>query len=521
MSFVDVYLPKRNWIGSDRRYDFTVAVENLGAELNGFLVQTCALPWLRRLLATPLLLLAAILMPLLLVGLIILLFGPWNNNPTNSAPVATTQGAVSCVLPNTTIRPSLLMGQNTTSILITRADGTRSLLGSDQLDHLPGLFQSLMSVSPDGNSLAYVKAGNEGLDGAEIVVLNGINSAVPAKTSVATIASGSSLWTTRPVWSRDSDKLSYVVRNGPKLELWTVNLRGNDTRPKLVGTPNQLQPDLFYGEAGKGKGPLCWSKDDTRLLIETNPNTLTEVSLLPTDNKVTPTVKVGAAPEKLFAFSSQAQAGVVKEPALAPLGTGDCFTTPYSQNDPVWRDAAVNSADKRPLAQIGCPFTAAAMMLNYYKSEVRTPADLNDCLNKQDAPFDWTAAANCSNGRMQGGQSVPFNWNDLNASLKRGQPGIVGMLGGQTGTHFVVVVGGSNGIAATYRVNDPWDGSNYKSLADFIASGYQLATMINFAGTDAPACKKDLTEQTERFPLNLTLLSPLDGKAYNTPINFD
>ena len=47
----------------------------------------------------------------------------------------------------------------------------------------------------------------------------------------------------------------------------------------------------------------------------------------------------------------------------------------------------------------------------------------------------------------------------------------MGLLGGITGMHFVVVTAGGGGLAQTYRITDPWDGTTTKTLGSYFGTG--------------------------------------------------
>ena len=60
-----------------------------------------------------------------------------------------------------------------------------------------------------------------------------------------------------------------------------------------------------------------------------------------------------------------------------------------------------------------------------------------------------------------------------------------GLQGGPAGSHFLVVTGGGGNQAGNYKIVDSWDGSTYKTLADYInpKKGYLLKWLVVFEGT--------------------------------------
>ena len=95
--------------------------------------------------------------------------------------------------------------------------------------------------------------------------------------------------------------------------------------------------------------------------------------------------------------------------------------------------------------------------------------------------------ATCGDGRAGEYEVTSFTWTGLDAVLATGRPAIVGLLGGQTGAHFVVVTAGGGGSAAHYQITDPWDGSADRTLASYVSSGYNPHWIIDFTGL-TPGC---------------------------------
>lgn len=504
-SLLEIQPLRRNWYKSEQRYDFSIGAEGLDTEVSGTLLQSCALPWLRQLLTTPALLAAALLLPLLLGGLMVVLTWPRQSN--SGLPTA------ECVVPNQSRTVTFQPRGDSTAIVVAdlNSNGARPVI-TEPSNRLPGIFASLVSVSPDGNSLAYVTAKNENLDEAVIYTLN-INSG--ARQPVVSVNNG--LWTSRPIWSKDGTQLSYVVRNNSQLELWTVNTEGVDKKAQAIAAPRQLDPALFYGSPSNG--PVCWSTDGTRLIIRSNASATQQTEVSINGGKVQDVTR----PPSGLPLTQQLDQKValpIKEPDLVSLSDSACSIPTFSQNDPRWRDQPMRPLGDK-IGDVGCPVTAAAMMLNYYKLTNINPNELNNCLGNDAYPFtgfDWTLpASKCSQNQVQGGKRTPFSWEVLNDILSKGQPAIVGLLGGQYGVHYVVVVGGSNSIAATYRVNDPWDGTNYKSIRFFLDNGYKLGWLVTYSGSNAPSCPSRLVADP-KFDPGFQLQIPKDGVLYNAPI---
>jgi hypothetical protein len=303
------------------------------------------------------LLVLSILLPLLIVGAVIA-FILW---PRTAAPVVTAQQVARCVVSDTTNKASLRMGEQNTDIWVTNADtGQARRVIQEPVGRLPGIYSSLLSISPDGKQLAYVTAANEALDDAVIYVVSLSSS---SKQRIAGIPTG--FWPTHPIWSDDSSQLGYVVRNGAQLDFYVTGL--TDKKSTVIPI-NQLSPDQFYGDPGPA-GPLCFSTDRTRVVLATSQSTTQlEVNLNDKTSKVVNKPVVAALQDRAFAPST---ANTV-EPPLAPLGYSACQVKTYSQNDPLWRDLVMKSRNDTQSDKIGvagCALTTASMMLNYYKEK--------------------------------------------------------------------------------------------------------------------------------------------------------
>ncbi len=524
---------QRNWTGSDESYSFTVELEGQEQEVSGNFRQRCAYPivgWFGGLWArfgVPL---------FIIVGLLIvaLLFLP---NFFKSQPVAACG-------PASLRQVSVISNDQTSQIYVSGRAGAAptQLIATDKAADLPGVFASLVAVSPDGQRLAYVTANNLAMDQAQIWV---VDMQTRKKQVLTGVPSG--LWPTAPIWSADSQKLAFVSRpaqavavpastaggtpgavtttapatpqaatNPDQLELWVATSKPDQTfePAHLLAAPTRLDTALFYGE---GSQVVCWNSEATGLIVWPKPgdahpdNTQTEVNL---------------ADGKTNEVRRPAGQGVAQAASLAaPLpASNNCpLLKPYSQNDPRWANNALKAGTAGKLGDFGCAVTGAAMLLNSYGLDGVTPdALLNGCLGDMAAPLyqaGWfqIAGSGCSNNRLKGGSRVRFSWNDLDATLKNG-PALVGLIGGQTYTHFLVVTSGHDDFADTYTVVDPWDGSTYKTLGYFLDKGYHLGWLVNFDG-QAVGCTAVTTNPNPKIEIKIDGVQ--DGGLYQTVRSFN
>ena len=510
---------QRNLISPDREFAFGVSVDNLGLEAVGQFFQTASLPWLRRILVTPFLLFVSLLIPLLIAIALILVLLPRSKDTQQTAAVART--ASRCAVPtaaDSQLIPNIVMDDQTSTIVLDTPDlARRTPVATADVALLPGDFASLISLSPDGKQIAYVTADDAAMRNATIwtapVGANGKSSRI--------IGLASGLWPSRPVWSPDSKYLTYVKRNSGQLELYTVNLADNQKKQTLLKTPATLLPEAFYGDAASG--PICWSLDGSRVIVAGSQDT-NQVEVSVQDNTVQTFLKPASLP-KTARFSESngvyapAAAPDIITPPLPPNDSTDCFVKTFSQNDPRWSDNPIRSSTDFPndtLGGSGCAIASAAMVLNYYQSG-SDPNTLNTCLAERAVPFNWRNLLDttCSGGKTNNVERNSFSWASLDTLLGQGQPAIVGLLGGQTGVQFVVVVSGADGIASTYRVNDPWDGTNYKSLDYFISKGYKPRWLVNLTPSNRPTCGDRRTTMNKLKPeFKLSATTPEDGGMY-------
>ena len=366
------------------------------------------------------------------------------------ARVAVTTTARACTNNNPSEIASLFSDGETTMIRLSHPDYTdMRVLRTEPANVLPGMFQALVSLSDDSARLAYVTASDELLDDAHVEYIDPTNPA--NRIDLATVPKG--MWTVQPAWSADHRKLAYVTLDQSggapgQFELWVAD---TTTQPATVA----IQADLVADNFTNGQSAsICWTKDNRVVLVPSNPLTL--LPPVPTTGGASPT----ASP--------------------SPRTGSPCGVPIFSQNDPAWRSTVMKSQSDT-IGGAGCALTSAAMMLNYYGSSL-TPVQLNTCLGANADPVAWKSVPDCTDGIVGGGDKIDFTWTDLDALLAAGRPAIVGMLGGQQGSHFVVVTQGGGGVADNYKITDPWDATTYKTLGGYINDGYNPAWIISFTG---------------------------------------
>lgn len=362
--------------------------------------------------------------------------------------VTVASGAQHCGNPPSRLA-SLFSDGQTTMIRLSNLDYSNlQVLRTEPANVLPGMFESLLSLSGDSSRLAYVTADDELLDNAHVVYIDPINPA--NRIDLATVPKG--FWTVQPEWSADGKKLAYVTLDQSggapgQFELWVAD---TTMQPATVGIQGDLVADNF---TNGHSAAICWTSTGHVVIIPSTPLTLPSPSPTPHASPVT---------------------------SSSPSTGSPCGVPIMSQNDPAWRSTVMKSQSDT-IGGAGCALTSAAMLLNYYGSTM-TPADLNTCLAGDADPLAWKSIPACTKGLVSGGDRIDFSWTDLDALLSAGRPAIVGMLGGQNGSHFVVVTQGGGGVADSYRITDPWDATTHKTLGGYINDGYNPAWIISFTG---------------------------------------
>jgi hypothetical protein len=512
---------RRNWWEDDKTYQFKTVLEGYQQEIFGSFTQRCALPplhWLLRRWRS--LALALVIVTAILVAALVFLV-PRFFPPTLACGVLSSRTV------------EVASNGQTTTIYVSNPGGSfaahRKPVVTVGADALPGLFASLVSISADGRRLAYITARNPALDGANLMMLE-LDNPNAKPELLQTIPSG--LWPVAPVWAADGQHLAYVRQGGGNnaspttnaatpqssltpapvggLQVWTIQWNLNSTtrlwekqplkqaNSELFPEIEKLKPENFYGYRSSQNPALCWSADNRQLLL--NPVNL---------NSEHPLTKALA------------------EKAAIP---SDCAVkNPYSQHDPRWSENRLSlkpGATER-LADYGCPLVGAAMLLNFYGSGQADPDKLLNCLQKseQASPLfeeGWASIGEaCNSGsNLQVVERGDFSWQSLDAALQQG-PALVGLLGGQTGTHFVVVnYGRISGLADTYAVTDPWDGTTHKTLGYFLDKGYFLRWLVKFSPQGRSAtCGPDQETTPQDLSAKLNLQAPLklqDGGLYQS-----
>ncbi len=458
------------------------------------------------------------------VLLVALAAGGWfafhTRGKTPQVPPRPLVAGASCAPAGTKIA-SLFSDDQTTTLRMSDEDYSHlRILRAEPADVLPGVFTSLLALSADNSHLAYVTARNLAMDDAHIWSLDVANPA--QRVELAAIPQG--FWNVRPAWSPDGKQLVFVRYNEQaaaqgqtQLELWVAEVGG---MARKVATPPQLQPESFSRNPTL---PLCWAQDNRTVIFPNSvrasnvtdqgtrsipsatsaPGATSVTSVATATNLVNPTS--GTQDESPAAGVQQTQIDVTtgavavaaRPPDEAPPPTPDDLNPPpatqgggaascslqvFSQNDPRWRNAIMQSAGDS-MGNFGCALNSTAMVLNYYGANT-DPPQLNKCLGQYADLLYWGQAVRCGNGAVVGNTNFDFSWQNLDQVLSAGKPAIIGMVRGPTGMHFIVVTAGGGGNASNYAVTDPWDGTTNKSLQTFISSGYNPRWIQTYEGRD-------------------------------------
>ncbi len=569
----------RNWASKPVSYDFMVKLEGFPQETPARFVQKCALPpifWLKQHWGR-LMMLVAVLIGLATAAYLFL----GNRN----APMVLSECG-----PAATRKISVVSNDETTTIGVGAAGGSLQFkdgvlpfqtVATLKASEMPGIFASLVSVSPDGRRLAYVTSDTRSagltLNGASIWVVD-FDVSPPKTRQVATIPSG--FWPIAPLWSPNGETLAYFQRAEAnkaapptvnvtvpvtatiaapalattlpgKLDIFTAQIGDSSSSEKLKAIPvpskefqpgKVYQPDLkmFYGDSTRVS---CWSKDSQSLIFQGRPGS-DDTNFYQVNPKTGDTLQSDKArinpvsiknPESNQAKVAQ-NATLRFSPPIQPIANNCAVRQPFSQLDPDWASLPLsrNPGETGQVGTYGCALVSLAMAFNVYSSgnNAFSPATLlNNCspntaLFSPLRPVYWNTIYNCSNNQVQNSSYSEFSWAGLDKALGSG-PALVGLLGGPTGSHYLVVTGGGGSQSAdNYSVADPWDGSTYKSLGYFLNIGYKLNSLVAFSGGNldcrtaspnsdlAPNVSGATNGQLSQIPLNLTIsLNP------STPIS--
>ena len=426
-------------------------------------------------------------------------------SPTPTQPMGTA-----CADPPTKVA-TLFSDNSLTAIRLSDADTTNlQVLHTEQARILPPLYEPLLALSSDASRLAYVTASDESMDDAHLEYLEVANP--NQATELASIPQG--FWNVRPAWSPDNKQLAFLRLNTQSaaqgqtvLELWIAEVGGQAHK---VNIPTDLlRPDDFTANPAL---PLCWAADN-KTVIFTNvareakatdqgtrftgsaasgtqatgaPATDTPAALAPGTlagaQQIEVDVTTGARRDAARPDQPPPAAADEAPPIpVQPKGT-NCTLVAYSQNDPRWSSQVMRAGGDR-IGPEGCALTSAAMVLNYYGADVN-PGTLNACLGAFAEDIYWSQAVGCVKGKVTGANALDFSWPNLDQILAKGKPAIVGLLGGQAGSHFVVVTSGGGGDASNYTITDPWDASTNHTLQTLISRGYNPHWIRTYDGAD-------------------------------------
>lgn len=588
---------KRNWFGQDEAYKFKVHLEGYNnAPLEGTFIQRCAffkMAWLER--AWMKVSLFLMLFSMAVVAIVVILLALLNGKSQDNICGPVSQRQVQVVSNN--VKTSIFVSQPQGQMPYTN-------LVSQPASSLPGLFGSLVSVSPDGRYLAYVTADNESLTNAIIHVVN-----IPTKQERTQIPVATGLWPSAPLWSADGQHLLYVTTGGtadaaattttvaatttisgtatgaitatqtptptptlaastsvtsttayPLLSLHQVEITDAEVKAAAdmkVDAPyaTDVNVNLVTGAPFEGKSPsMCWNLTNTGVIVQ--PKNDNKPFLVQLSGATVKLEKVDTSQltnaismyNPLQNFNPLARYGFYMiganvdadsvTPTAQPLpqqsqapGSGCPINSPISQEDPRWSNTLINgNLSNATVGNNGCALTAMAILLNDYgiTKDTITPAFMATCLGGDSLPLQqdgWInlAGTSCSNsnGQVSFVNRGAFSWDTLNSSL-RSSPTIVGMLGGPSGSHFVVVTGGHDGIASTYTVVDPWDGSsNKKTLASYLQWGYQLRWVVSYTGKTLTNCVTSDSSTTTNAATSATTVKGSSGQNSSSSTSKD
>ncbi len=401
--------------------------------------------------------------------------------------VSVASSARECVSPPDSVA-SLFFDDQYTQIRVSNPDlSNLRVLRSEPANVMPGMFESLLALSPDASRLGYVTAQDEMMDGAHLYYLD--LSSPDERHTLADVATG--LSPVRPAWSPDGQQLAYVtgssVSGAATYQVWVA--RAGAGVPEMKA---ELPPDTF---ARGHTAALCWSRSGA-------------IGVLP---------GVDSASRQVGPTSTPVTTQSTPTPTPTAGGSARCGVPVLSQNDPAWQ-SSIMLAGGDPIGGFGCALTSTAMLLDYFGANI-TPPQLSACLGGLADPVDWASAPACTHGQVTGGARFDFSWPQLDSILGSGRPAIVGMMRGLTGMHWVVVASGGGDYAQNYRIVDPWDGTTTKTLGSYSNAGYQLRWIISMDGQGqgcglllkgGPPVKGFSDGGSSTGPVTVTKLNPSD-----------
>jgi peptidoglycan hydrolase CwlO-like protein len=201
---------------------------------------------------------------------------------------------------------------------------------------------------------------------------------------------------------------------------------------------------------------IATEQSKSQLLVETNAEESTYEKLL------------AAAQAELASFSTFAQnAGGSK--LLGNQTQCDSWGCYYNQRDTAWGNDALDGTQYR-LASDGCLVTSMAMVMTHYGYRDVTPVTINS----NPANFATYYPAYLLLSINVDGVTATRKTATIDATLATGNPVIVG-LNAYGGTHYVVLVSGSNG---NYIMRDPYV-ANGKDIS--FSSQYKLRSIFGIS----------------------------------------
>lgn len=165
---------------------------------------------------------------------------------------------------------------------------------------------------------------------------------------------------------------------------------------------------------------------------------------------------------------------------------------PYNQCASPWGGTRLfNNPGCWTMCQGGCAITSAAMVFRFYGASI-DPGQVNSCCGSNGCytsppacGLAWQCAGNnCSGNRAGWGGYHAFTWERVcSMVIYHRRPPIV-RLSKNSNLHFVVV-NVSRGYPVTdpagYIINDPADGSTYKTLANYTDNGWTATNVIEYS----------------------------------------